>query len=174
MATSKPEKNTENKRSAEEKELLNIIDTIRKTGNLKAIPLLFKMMVSTENDEIQNEISHLIFDIKDTRIIPHLFEAIENPALINFQRVLVSACWESGINYSMHLKFFVNLAAKSDYLTCLECVTVIENMEGPFDEQELTECIEFTKNAADAEEGKFELLHSLWEVLVDFKTPEEF
>ncbi len=168
MAKAKLE-NEQSDKSAEEKELLNIIDSIRKTGNLKAIPLLFKLMVSTENEEIQNEISHLIFDIKDTKIIPHLFEAIENPALIKFQRVLISACWESGINYSMHLTFFVNLTAKSDYLTCLEILTVIENMEGPFDEKELASCIEFTKNAADAEDGKFELLHSIWEVLVDFR-----
>ena len=168
MAKAKPEQ-TENSKSAEEKELLNIIDSIRKTGNIKAIPLLFKLMVSTENDEIQNEISHLIFDIKDLKIIPHLFEAIENPALIKFQRVLVSACWESGINYSMHLEFFVNLAAKSDYLTCLECLTVIENMEGPFDNKTLDQCIELSKNAADAEDGKFDLLHSIWEVLVDFR-----
>lgn len=168
MAKANPE-HTENSKSAEEKELLNIIDSIRKTGNIKAIPLLFKLIVSTENDDIQNEISHLIFDIKDVKIIPHLFEAIENPALIKFQRVLVSACWESGINYSMHLDFFVNLAAKSDYLTCLECLTVIENMEGPFDEKMLDQCMELSKNAADAEDGKFDLLHSIWEVLVDFR-----
>lgn len=155
--------------STKEKELLSIIETIRTSGNLKAIPALIKMMEKVDNEDIQNTIANMLFDIKDPGIIPSIIEAIGNPGLQNFQRILVSSCWESGLDYSKHIGFFAELATKVDYLTTIECLTVIENMEGPFDQKDLEAAILLTRNAADEGELKFDLLNSIWEVLVDFR-----
>lgn len=155
--------------SAKEKELLSIIETIRTSGNLKAIPALIKMMEKVDSEDIQNAIANLLFDIKDPGIIPYIIEAIGNPGLQKFQRILVSSCWESGVDYSKYVRFFAELATKADYLTTIECLTVIENLEGPFDQKELEAAILRTRNAADDDDSKFDLLNSIWEVLVDFR-----
>lgn len=69
------------------------------------------------------------------------------------QHVLVAACWESEINFSEHLTFFVELVMDNNYLVAIEAMTVIENMEGPFDQNQIKESIlklkEFKKSLSN-------------------------
>ena len=51
--------------------------------------------------------------------------------------LLCSACWEANLDFSAHLKDFVQLAVEKDYLVTLEILTVIEDMSGPFNNEEL-------------------------------------
>lgn len=57
------------------------------------------------------------------------------------KHILVAACWESEINYSHQLPFFINLALDNDYLVSLEAITVISTMEGPFNKNDVQESI---------------------------------
>lgn len=143
---------------------------MREKGHVKLLPAVFKLLRKSEDEKVKNDIAHFLFDIKDKEAIPYFIKAIEEPAYQDYQRILVSACWESSLDYTPYLLIFVNVAINADYLTCVECLTVIENMEGPFDNNHLEIAIKTTKEAADeSNEEKFELLNSLWEVLVDFK-----
>ncbi len=59
--------------------------------------------------------------------------------------ILVAACWESEINYSPQLTFFIDLALDTDYLVCLEAITVISTMEGPFKSEDVKGSVEKVK-----------------------------
>jgi hypothetical protein len=146
------------------------IAEMREKGNVKLLPAIFKLLRNSEDEKVKNEIAHFLFDIKDKDAIPYFIKAIEEPAFNDFQRILVSACWESSLDFTPYLLIFVNVAINADYLTCVECLTVVENMEGPFEASHLDIAIKTAKEAADeSNEEKFELLNGLWEVLVDFK-----
>jgi hypothetical protein len=41
--------------------------------------------------------------------------------------MLVSSCWQSGLNYSGYSSDFADLFLAGDYMTAIECFTVIEN-----------------------------------------------
>lgn len=51
--------------------------------------------------------------------------------------LLCSACWEADLDLSVYLKDLVKLAVERDYLVALEILTVIEDMQGPFNNDEL-------------------------------------
>jgi hypothetical protein len=159
--------------SGSDTEVLQTIESLRVEGNEHSIPFLVKTLVTRNNEEIKNAVANLLFELKNENALPALIASILNPENKEYKSILISACWESGLNCSSYLSFFVDLAIQSDYLECIECLTVIENMPGPFDDALLIECAERAKNAADEDEGKFELLQSLWEVLVDFRGKEE-
>ncbi len=59
--------------------------------------------------------------------------------------ILVAACWESEINFSSDLLFFIELALDTDYLISLEAITVIATMEGPFKGDDVKTAIEKVK-----------------------------
>lgn len=152
------------------KTVIAAIEKLREIGDENVISPIIRVLVNHPLKDVKNAASHFLFDLKDAKALPTLIREIQNPENKEYQRILVSACWESSINCSIYLPFFIDLAIISDYIICLECLTVIENMEGPFDPKELSEAIEKVKNAADEdEEGKYELLNSIWEVLVDIK-----
>jgi hypothetical protein len=58
-----------------------------------------------------------------------LLEAISQPEYLKQRAVLVSACWESGLDFTAFFDFFFYLTLISDYQTTLEAITVIESME---------------------------------------------
>lgn len=152
------------------KTVIAAIEKLREIGDETVISPIIKVLVNHPLEEVKNAASHFLFDLKDAKALPILISEIQNPDNKEYQRILVSACWESSINCSAYLPFFIDLAIISDYMICLECLTVIENMQGTFDPIELNKAIEKVKNAADDdEEGKYELLNSIWEVLVDIK-----
>ena len=55
------------------------------------------------------------------------------------RKLVLSAIWNSKLPFDAHLPFFVMLASQGDYLEALDCLTIIENMSGPFDESQLLE-----------------------------------
>jgi hypothetical protein len=83
--------------------------------------------------------------------------------------VLLAACWESEINFSEHLVFFVNHALSDDYLISLEAITVIDTMEGPFDEQQVKDSITKVKTAmSNRTDERAVLLNDLRDTLQRF------
>ncbi|HET6244090.1 MAG: HEAT repeat domain-containing protein [Bacteroidetes bacterium] len=159
--------------SANNADVLKSIQALRLNGTEEAIPFLVQTLVNNPDEDIKNEITHLLFDLKNIKALPALVMEIINPANLEFQHILISACWESGMDCSKYLNFFVELAINSNYCVAFECLTVIENMVGPFNVPKMDELIEKTKNAADEDPSRFDLLNSLWEVLVDIKASGE-
>lgn len=95
-----------------------------------------------------------------------LLMAIASPKSDGHRHTLVAACWESEINFSKYLPFFILLALQDDYLVSLEAITVIEHMEGPFEEAHLSNAIGKVKEkqkGLDSERAVLlnDLLHSL-------------
>jgi thermostable 8-oxoguanine DNA glycosylase len=74
-----------------------------------------------------------------------LLLSIASPKAKNNKHLLVAACWESEINFSKYLSFFILLALDTDYLVSLEAITVIENMAGPFEKETVKEAIKKVK-----------------------------
>ncbi len=76
-----------------------------------------------------------------------LLLAIASPKAKDNKHALVAACWESEINFSKYLSFFILLALDSNYLVSLEAITVIENMAGPFEQEIVKDAIKKIKAA---------------------------
>jgi ABC-type Fe3+-citrate transport system substrate-binding protein len=74
-----------------------------------------------------------------------LLLAIASPKADKNRHQLVAACWESEINFSKYLPFFILLALDTDYLVSLEAMTVISTMEGPFEKDTLNNAIKKVK-----------------------------
>lgn len=110
--------------------------------NESKITTLISLLTDAGNKEIKEEV---LLTLKKEKGSELLLAAIASPKSDNCKHQLVAACWESEINFSKYLPFFVLLALNDDYLISLEAVTTIENMEGPFDEKHLTEGIKKIK-----------------------------
>ena len=99
-----------------------------------------------------------------------LLMAIASPKSDGHKHTLVAACWESEIDFSKFLSFFILLALHDDYLVSLEAITAIENMAGPFNEAHIREGIRKVKEkqkGMDSERAVLlnDLLHSLQHML---------
>jgi hypothetical protein len=108
------------------------------------ISKLISLLTDPANKEIREE---ALLTLKKEKGGDLLLLAIASPKAKDVRHKLVAACWESEINFSKYLPFFILLALDDDYLTSLEAITTIENMEGPFQENDIANAIKKLKEA---------------------------
>lgn len=110
------------------------------------LPLINESRISTLISLITDPVNKpfkevALLELKKEKGGELLLAAIASPKAKSNRHILVAACWESEINYSKYLSFFILLSLDTDYLVSLEAITVIENMEGPFDTKQVKDAI---------------------------------
>ena len=124
--------------SDDNKKIITALKQLRKHGKAEAINYtILDALVSSDDELIQQEVMNFLFDLKDESTITPLLSAIEDQKYQQYKNRLISIFWESSLNASEHIGFFINQAIKGDYMTCLEVLTVIENFEDSFQEDEI-------------------------------------
>jgi hypothetical protein len=121
--------------------------------NESKISTLISLLTDPSNREIKEE---ALLTLKKEKGGELLLAAIASPKSDRKKHILVAACWESEINFSKYLPFFILLALHDDYLIALEAITTIENMEGPFDQEHIKEGlkkIKEKKNSLNSEKA---------------------
>ena len=99
---------------------------------------LIALLCDAANKDFKEE---TLLTLKKEKAGDLLIDAIKKSDKEEYVHILVSACWESEINFSGNLAYFTELVMHPDYLVSIEAITVIENMEGPFDENDLKNSI---------------------------------
>ena len=134
--------------SSKEAEVIKAIDLICVEGSLEYIPALLSAFENTKSGEIKRKINNLLNDVKDSKIAPIIVEYLQNEISEDVMSMLLTACWSSGVDYSQYLSVFVQIVLESDYFTAFESLTVIDNMEGVFDNSVLQQYIDKLQKAS--------------------------
>ena len=82
----------------------------------------------------------------------------------------MAACWESGLDFSKYLEFFIQLIIGSDYGLCMEACTVIECMEGPFQTNTQELCLSKLIELCEKDKEKQQLLEPVIEHLKNLQS----
>jgi hypothetical protein len=65
-------------------------------------------------------------DLKDQSVCQEVIEEIRKQWKSDTISMLVSSCWQSGLNYSNFSIDLTKVFLEGDYITAIECLTVIE------------------------------------------------
>jgi HEAT repeat protein len=120
--------------SEDEKTTLKAIRELRSKGSIHYIPELLKLLNKTTSETVEKELVRFLSDVKDTAAIPFILDGLRDRDLAGARGNIVSACWQSGLDFSRDVELFIQLFLEGDYHTALESFTVIEesviNMSG--------------------------------------------
>jgi len=79
------------------------------------------------SDKINNKIIEEFFnDIRYQSARPEVIAEIRKPHKQDTICMLVSSCWQSGLDYSAYIEDIAGIFLKSEYPTAIECMTLIE------------------------------------------------
>jgi hypothetical protein len=123
-------------RSSNRSAILETLKELRSDGDVSVLPELFNLMLIQEDEEVLDEITTLLNDLKDKEAAEILAEAIANPEYEKIQTSLVAACWQNGLAYKKHIATFVDVVVSGDYSAALEAFTVIEEAVGDLEEEQ--------------------------------------
>ncbi len=150
-----PTKKTENKKlkiaaaievlkSLDEKKFNTALDDLKTFGDDSVIAVLASLYGKCSHEQ-QLQIATFISDIRDEEVQNTLVEVILDEKDEATRVAFLSAIWSSGLDFSEYLHEFVRIAIKGTLLDAIECHTIIENLEGPFEEDVVMESKVFIK-----------------------------
>jgi len=151
--------------SKDEKKVSKAIKSLEANGNAHVIKPLADLLLTTESDSNRSEVIELLSSLKDTSTVVEMIEVITDVTYLPVRQELLATVWNMKVDFSDYIDDFVEIAAKGDFLEALDCLTIIENMEGPFMEENLLECQLHLKNYLEIpgakEEKKAEILSEI-------------
>lgn len=116
---------------------LAAIEKVKKTGDASLVPAILRALASAKDLTIENALSQLLFDLKDKEAIEELVNQLSNSEFASIRVIMLSACWQTGMDLSHRLPELITIACTGNYMECLEVLTVIENWEQITDKEML-------------------------------------
>ncbi len=139
--TSKPNKKVtqllKKLNAKEPKDIINAIKSLKVSGNKTVIEPLIKLYTNTQNNAVKNEITDLFNTLKSTQAPQEVIKCLNNPKYTAAKTMLLSSIWNSNLDYTLYLNDIINAATQGNMMDAMECLTIIENMEGTLDEQKI-------------------------------------
>ena len=104
-----------------------ILKNIREKGDAGLIPDLIHLLHRSGHSNIKNMIADVLINLKDQTCVPYLVESLKTDKYAEQEQILISACWQNGLDYSDYLTIFIDKMISGTYYVALESLTVIEN-----------------------------------------------
>ena len=117
--------------------VLKTLHKLRTASHLAYMPDLLNLLSHTKNELIEQEIIRFVADIKQKAVVPVIVDGLKRSELTQVHAGILSAIWQSGLDYSSHLDLFIQLFLKGNYLVALESFTIIEQSIDHLSEQEI-------------------------------------
>lgn len=116
--------------SSEDVVVLDALVKVKEHGDASVIPHLVSIYTQNENTEVQSAVKSVFVGLKDNETIHPLFKILDEESLTEEQSAfLTSVFWEAGLDVSQHLDQLIDIALNKGFLTCIEVMTIVENLE---------------------------------------------
>jgi hypothetical protein len=95
-----------------------------------AISLLAHFYDKTNDEGLKLIISGFFNDMKERSGRAEVIESISSVRNPASKAMLVASCWQSGLDYSEHAVALAEIFMSGDFMTSLECFTVLDTCSG--------------------------------------------
>jgi hypothetical protein len=113
--------------SKNKKEVSDAIISLRNEDPFKgAINLLVLLFDSSDDPSVRDQIRNFLNDLKEPAVRFEVVTEVRKHYKPDTLSMVVSSCWQSGLDYSGYANDFAEAFIRGDYMTALECFTVIE------------------------------------------------
>lgn len=131
--------------SSDDQRVLDGLNKIKSEGTVKLLPHLFKLWFNS-SEEVESGVTEVLYSLKDQEAIPVIFETLSQTNDSNQRQKLTSIFWNAGFEPKEYLSELVKNAIAGEFMETFECLTVIENMEPPFPEDQLMDSLVILKD----------------------------
>jgi len=116
------------------------LDTLELIGNESIIYPMLRLLNPTEEHDDKNQLLlEFLCTIKDSAIKETIINSLSEEEFKSIRSKILSVIWNSPLDFSEYLDFFVRIAIEGTFMESVECLTILENLEGPFEEEQLME-----------------------------------
>jgi hypothetical protein len=127
--------------SPEPKDVIKAVKALKMSGNETAIEPLIDLYCTSQNNAVKAEIIDLLNSIKSTKVPTVLIDCLNNEKYVLARQVMLSSIWNSNLDYTPYLLEIVETTQKGEMMDAMECLTILENMEGTLTEEKIMDAL---------------------------------
>lgn len=152
-------------KSESESKVASAIIDLASYGDVTIIPELIRVLKLKSSENHQKQIAKLLADIQVSDAADFFVQEIRREENTEILHLVLPILWESKLDFSSYFADFVEISVSGDYLIALDCLTILENMPGPFSESQLLEAQlhlkEFVEIKGELDERKAQILSEI-------------
>lgn len=118
-------------------EQIKVLNKIKKTGSTEVIEPMIDLFVKTENLNVASLIIDVLSQLKDSASANVIAASLKNVTDHEKKAQILNSMWNSSLDYSDLVSPVVKNGVVDDFMVTFEVVTIIENLKGPFNEEDL-------------------------------------
>jgi hypothetical protein len=148
--------------------VLDAIKKIRSEGHRDLIPDLVRLWLKEEGI-IHTELTELLYTLKDNTVTEALIELLDQKEFADSKERILTIFWNAALDTRDHLSILVGTAIHGNYMQALEVLTIIENLDPPFPEEEIMDALIQLKgyfaDPKSEKEEKFKLIQTITTII---------
>lgn len=163
-------------KSEDNNKILSALKAVGENGDFTYFPFIMDIYKNNKNEEIHTSIFEILSDLNGNENAEYLVNYIQKENYESIKKELLTVCWNSRLDFSSHLTFFVNLFISDNFENSFDAFTIIENIKNLSDKEEIrveildTEIFKLKDSLTTISDDKKELLVQLVKILEDKKT----
>ena len=106
----------------------NAVSWLRNDGDINYLPIIFDVMNQGDGKDVIHVLEAFLADIKNDGAVPVFIAALQDPKYQQILPFLISACWQSGLDFSSHSHLFSKLFITEDFVVGVEVYSAFLNM----------------------------------------------
>jgi len=138
------------------KKVSKAIKSLEANGSSESIKPLADKLLTNPNPKNKAEIIELLSSLKDSSVCVEMIEVLNEEKYLPIRQEILSTIWNTKVDFSNYIDEFVEIAVNGSFMETLDCLTIIENLEGPFMEEDILECQLHLKNYMESKAPKDE------------------
>jgi hypothetical protein len=155
------------------------IKSLQVHGDVATIEPLVELLLT---DQLSHSNRSVLIELLSTLNLSdapdEIMRLVKDENYLKVRPIILSSIWNSKLDYSYFLSDFVEIAVEGDYLDTLECLTIIENLEGPFEERHILEAQLFLRDFIEStgktkDDRKAVLISEIALLLKDFDLDDD-
>ncbi|MCB8994862.1 MAG: HEAT repeat domain-containing protein [Bacteroidales bacterium] len=159
--------------SPDENTISETIQELRIHGNVKLLPDLINLLFTSKSEMVREGLTGLLNDIKDPAAVPIFMEAVNKYRKSDGLDLLVSACWQCGLDFSEYIDEFIEMViSEKEYYTSIEAFSVVEENSMNLNSQQRTARYEMVRSRLESvPQEKRKLVNELLSILSNVSGP---
>ncbi len=145
----------------DDKKVIKTLTILEAEGKPEVLRPICEAYMKSKSDKVKDKMEQFLNKLSDSSAAPELVELLRDEELLSMRRILLGACWQSKLDMTPYIADFVAIACEGDFLEVFECATIIDNLEGPFEESHILECQLYLKEFLENDKGKNEQIDQL-------------
>jgi hypothetical protein len=127
--------------SKEVNEQVQAVKSLKVHGNAAVIKPLVEVLCNNSSQSVKDEIIDLLNTIKTTSVPTEIIKCLANDDFANARQHLLASIWNSGLDYRQYLGEIATATIKGDFMHAMECITILENIDGTLDEDQIMDAL---------------------------------